>query len=60
MKYFDQWFFKYRFKLVEPLLNGTIYVLTSEDNIPESFKEAKEQMKEEMNESREKDKGAES
>lgn len=60
MKYFDQWFFKYRFKPVEPLLNGTIYVLTSEDNIPESFKEAKEQMKEEMKESRERDKGAES
>lgn len=42
---FDHWFFKYRFKPVKPLLTGTIYILTSEENIPESFKEAKSRSK---------------
>lgn len=52
---FDHWFFKYRFKPVKPLLTGTIYILTSEENIPESFKEAKKQIKEDIKESHETD-----
>lgn len=40
-KYFDQWFFKYRFKEVKPLLTGTIFIMTDGKDIPESFREAK-------------------
>jgi hypothetical protein len=50
-KYFDQWGLKYHFRQVKQLLNGTIYVMTQEDDLPESFKEAREQMKEEYRES---------
>lgn len=50
-KYFDQWGLKYHFRQVKQLLNGTIYVMTKEDDLPESFKEAREQMKEEYRES---------
>ncbi|WP_299142754.1 glycosyltransferase family 39 protein [uncultured Dialister sp.] len=49
-KYFDQWFFKYRFKQVKPLLTGAIFIMTDAKDIPESFKEAKEQMKKDMKE----------
>ena len=49
-KYFDQWFFKYRFKEVKPLLTGTIFIMTDGEDIPESFREAKKQMKENMKE----------
>lgn len=49
-KYFDQWFFKYRFKEVKPLLTGTIFIMTDGKDIPESFREAKKQMKENMKE----------
>ena len=45
-KYFDQWALKYNFRQVKQLLNGTIYVMTTEEDLPESFKEAREQMKE--------------
>ena len=41
------------------LLTGTIYILTSEENIPESFKEAKKQIKEDIKESHETDDSAE-
>lgn len=54
-KYFDQWFFKYRFQPVTPLLTGTIFVMTDEENIPESFKEAKEQIKDDIKESQKED-----
>ena len=47
-KYFDQWALKYHFRQVKQLLNGTIYVMTSGEDVPESFKEAREQMKEEI------------
>ena len=45
---------------MKPLLTGTIYILTSEENIPESFKEAKKQIKEDIKESHETDDSAES
>lgn len=50
-KYFDQWGLKYNFRQVKQLLNGTIYVMTKETDLPESFQEAREQMREEYRES---------
>lgn len=54
-KYFDQWALKYHFRQVKQLLNGTIYVMTSGEDVPESFKEAREQIREEYRESHQAD-----
>ena len=56
-KGFDQWLFKHYFQPVKPLVNGTIYIMTATEDIPESFKEAKEQIKEDIRESGENKEG---
>lgn len=52
-KYFDLWLFKYRFLPVQQFINGTIYIMTLDENMPDAFKETKEQLQEEMEKDRE-------
>ena len=47
-KYFDLWFYKHSFMPVQQFINGTIYIMTPEEDVPGSFKEAKEKIQDEM------------
>lgn len=52
-KYFDLWFYKHSFMPVQQYINGTIYIMTLEEDVSDSFKEAKEKIQDEMEKDRE-------
>lgn len=52
-KFFDQWFFKFRFKPDQELLTGTIYTMIPPSELPESVQDARNKIKEEIRADRE-------